>query len=120
MDNPIAERLVLPERAPADSRDHNHPENLKIPTLGHNHKIPLVTEKSKCLFEGKYLLNRGSFLGRSRPGALAHIDIQALDLLVERRERNAQRLGGRGLAPIGRLQLFDNLTALVIRHDLKQ
>ena len=111
---------MLPERTPTDSRDQHHPENLKIPALGHNHKIPLVTEKSKGLFEGKYLPKQGAFLERSRPGALAHIDIQALDLLVERRERNAQRLGCRGLAPIGRLQLFDDLTALVIRHDLKQ
>jgi hypothetical protein len=60
--NPYADGLVLPQRAPTDSSDHHHPEDLEIPALGHNHNIPLVTEKSKCLFGGKYLLGSAAIL----------------------------------------------------------
>lgn len=131
--NPYADGLVFPERAPTDSRDYHDPENLKIPALGHNHNIPLVTEKSKCLFEGKYLPKLETFLERERQGVfwapapeqlgprpLADVYIQALDLLVECREGNAQRLGRSCLAPIRCLQLFDNRAALEIRDNLKQ
>ena len=43
---------------------------------------------------------------------LADLYIQALDLLVEGRERNVKLLGGVGLIPVATLQLLDDDAAL--------
>src|SRR5712691_9139574 len=57
---------------------------------------------------------------RGSSGSLADFNVEPLDLLIERRKRNAQRLGGRGLAPVRSLQLLDDLAALKIRHNFKK
>src|ERR1051325_11740751 len=65
-------------------------------------------------------------LGRMEPSGglscspLSDLDIQPLDLLIQRRKRNPQSLGCRRLAPVGGLQLLDDLAALIIRDDLKE
>ena len=49
--------------------------------------------------------------------ALADFDVQALDLLVEGRERNAELLGGVGLVPVATLQLLDDDAAFDVFED---
>src|SRR5690348_4791218 len=53
-------------------------------------------------------------------GFLADLDVEALDLLIERGERNVQTFGGFGLAPAEVFQTLENGTALEIVHDLEQ
>src|SRR5260370_292495 len=51
---------------------------------------------------------------------LPDLDVQPLDLLVERGKRNVKTLGSLGLVPVALLQHFYNQTALVVFHYLEQ
>ena len=52
--------------------------------------------------------------------AALHVDVQALDLLIQSRQGHAQGLCRFGLAPVEPFQLLDDGAALEIRHNLEK
>jgi hypothetical protein len=50
----------------------------------------------------------------------ADLDVEALDLLVERGERDAELLGGVGLVPVAALELLDDDAALDVFEDVEE
>lgn len=62
-----------------------------------------------------FILRRPAETRSVLPGATAlDIDVQAFDLLIERRERDMERFGGVGLAVVGGFEGFDDFLALEI------
>ena len=53
------------------------------------------------------------------PASTPDIDIQPLDLLVKRGQRNTKRFGRFGLAPITLLELLDDLPPFEIGDDFE-
>src|SRR5215475_2579447 len=51
---------------------------------------------------------------------LAYVNRQALDFLVQRRERDHEAFGGFGLIPVGTLEHIHDDAPLDLIHDLKQ
>src|ERR1035438_721478 len=56
----------------------------------------------------------------SVPAALPNLDVQALDLLVQRGERDAELLRGLGLVAVAALQFVDDDAALDVFHDVEE
>ena len=54
------------------------------------------------------------------PALFADFDVEALDLLVEGGERDAELLGGVGLVPVAALELFDDDAALDDFEDVEE
>jgi hypothetical protein len=52
------------------------------------------------------------------PSLFANLDIEPLDLLIQRRERNAELLGGISLVSVAALQFPDHDAALNVFEDL--
>ena len=52
--------------------------------------------------------------------ALANFDVEALDLLVERGERDAELLGGVRLIPVAALEFFDDDAALDVFENVEE
>src|ERR1017187_135465 len=53
-------------------------------------------------------------------GFLADLDIQALDLLVQRAERNTQAFGGFGLAPVALFEPLQDNAPFVVVDNLEK
>jgi hypothetical protein len=53
------------------------------------------------------------------PSLFANPDIEPFDLLIQRRERNAELLGGISLVPVAALQFLDKDSALNVFEDLE-
>src|SRR5579863_7640476 len=53
-------------------------------------------------------------------GFLLDLDIQPLDLLIQRGERNAELLGGVGLVPVAALQLINDDAANDVFEDVEE
>src|SRR4051794_37719382 len=67
------------------------------------------------------LLKRGSGLGLGGLAALLlDLNVQPLDLLVQRGERDAEFLRRLSLVPVAFLQLADDDPALALFHDVKE
>jgi len=54
------------------------------------------------------------------PAALLHFDAEAFDLLVQRRERDAEELRGLGLVPVAAFQSVGDDAALDLLHHVKE
>src|ERR1017187_4062241 len=72
------------------------------------------------LAQARGLTTQTDHLSYSPVGFLADLDIQPLDLLVQRTERNAQAFGGFGLAPIALFEPLQDDAPFVVVDNLEE